>query len=278
MQHEYLLKTVYDGRLVYNKKVTLGPRSCVLDSGAGTGVQQLMTNVLVAIYFNDLSFRIGIWAIDLARKVPESVEIYAIDVTDAKYPSSESAPPNVHFSIASITALPKQWGERFDLINQRHLFAALLRTEWPKALSEMYRVLRPNGSVQLVELQIVSPLRTNAMHTARHQEYFKVAFDFLGLASDISERLPDLLANADFVDVVCEKKVIPVGAVWGDIGRQGSMANGPPMRSFGETFVQIGVFASTAEYDAHMDEMLKEWDEVGVEFLCSIICARKPMP
>ncbi len=88
----------------------------------------------------------------MAKEVPESVQVFGADVSSANFPSS--APSNVTMTIASTTSLPEEWKGQFDLVHQRLLLAALRSEQWPVVLSEMYRVLKPGGAVQLVEFDL----------------------------------------------------------------------------------------------------------------------------
>lgn len=216
----------------------------------------------------------GIWALQLERQYPGLPTIDAIDIADVKFPSNP--PSNVHFTVESVTSLPSQWTDQFDLVNQRFLFGALRNHEWVQAISEMHRVLKPGGAVQLVELIFMSPPPPNAIYAKRQQEYQRKLFDDLDLMLDAAERLPQLLVDAGFVNVVSEKKFTPAGAKWGEDGRQGSIAFGGALRGMVPVFTKQGIFASLEDGYRHMDLLMKEWDELGMELHCVIACARKP--
>ena len=78
--------------------------------------------------------------------VPDTVELHAIDVSSDNFPKEGTFPANVRFSLASVTKFPSEWTNKFDFINQRLLFLGLLEKEWPVAISELFRVLKPGGA------------------------------------------------------------------------------------------------------------------------------------
>jgi len=251
VQHKYLTRVICDQRLIYDKNVNLDKGSCVLDSGTGTGA----------------------WAVDLANEVPELVEIYAADISSANFPPSP--PSNVHFSIASVTFLPSEWTGQFDFVNQRFLFGALLAKEWPKALSEIHRALKSGGAVQLIEMDPRSAVpETPAV--LQHLEIVRKMFDARGLHVGISGSFSEMLLAAGFVDVVSEKKQLPMGRLWGEIGMQGAMALGGANKNVAGVVVKLKVLASEGEYQDLIDNVEQEWNLHGTQYPCRIVCARKP--
>jgi len=206
--------------------------------------------------------------------VPESVEICAADVSPANFPPHH--PPNVHFSLASVTSLPSEWSGKFDLINQRLLFGALLSKEWPTALSEMYRVLKPGGTVQLIEMDPRFPVpETPTASQAR--EIMRKVFDAHGLELGVVVQLAALLHAAGFVDVVSEKKQMPMGKLWGEIGMQGSSSLGGAMRNIATSVARSGAAASEEEYRELVGKIETEWDVHGNQYPGQIAVARKPL-
>ncbi|KLO06582.1 S-adenosyl-L-methionine-dependent methyltransferase [Schizopora paradoxa] len=251
VQHKYLTRVICGQRLIYDKTIVLDKGSCVLDSGTGTGA----------------------WALDLANEVPDTVAIHAADVSPANFPSSY--PPNIHFTLASITSLPEDWSNKFDFITQRFLFGALLAKEWPVALSEMYRTLKPGGAVQLIEMDARNPVPETPA-TARVRDIVGGVYDAHGLNSGIAEDLAGLLKSAGFVDVLSEKKQMPVGRMFGEIGMQGSLSIGGALRNMGSFVVKSGL-STEEEYTGLVEKVKEDWDTHGVQFSCRIAMARKPL-
>ncbi|KLO06586.1 S-adenosyl-L-methionine-dependent methyltransferase [Schizopora paradoxa] len=251
LQHKYLSKTVCDGRLIFDTTIDLDEKSCVLDSGTGT----------------------GIWAINLAKELPESVEVHALDISDTNF--APDHPNNVHFSVASVTSLPSGWADKFDFVNQRYLVGALLAKEWPVVLSEFYRVLKPGGAVQLIEIDLRSPTPETPISVQTRDAKWK-AFDTLGLDYGVAGNLAKLLESAGFVEVVDEIRRLPLGKTWGEIGVQGTISIGGAFRNASESLVKAGALSSNEEYESLMDKLEAEWDLHGTSYACNVVCARKP--
>lgn len=245
-----LKRLVTDGRLIYDKEVNISPGARVLDCGTGTGA----------------------WALEAAEHLPVTVEVHGIDLSSNNFPTSH--PPNVHFSLASVTNLPQDWAESFDFINQRLLFSALLREQWPQALSEMYRVLKPGGAVQLVEMDLFHPVPESSV-VSYYREIHESSMDVAGLLPRAGLKLYDMLLSSGFVGVKSEAKHTPVGKMWGEIGIQGSKAYGGAMRKFMDTALKSGSIGTKEEYEELMDKLEHEWDEQGTQYHCMIVCARK---
>ncbi len=151
------------------------------------------------------------WLLDLAKEVPQSVELVGVDVSANNFPDAGTLPQNVRLSLASATDLPKEWINKFDLVNQRFMISALLEVEWPKVLSEMFRVLKPGQTVQLCELDPRYPVEKPPA-LERHGELLHKAANKRGLLRYCARELPRMLQDAGFVDVVDEGKPVRLGS------------------------------------------------------------------
>ncbi|KAF8993366.1 hypothetical protein BDQ17DRAFT_1368401 [Cyathus striatus] len=129
IRQHYMLKKAYDNKLVL-PPISIKPGDEVLDNGTGT----------------------GIWLLDFAAEVPSTVKLYGADIESRNFPPQDTRPANTQFSIASLLDLPSEWTSKFTLIHQRLVFAvAIPRADIPPALSQLHRVLKPGGWVQLLE-------------------------------------------------------------------------------------------------------------------------------
>lgn len=212
------------------------------------------------------------WAIELANELPEFVEVHASDVSDANFPQDH--PPNVHLSIASVTSFPSEWSNKFDFINQRFLFGALLAIEWPVALSEIYRVLKPGGAVQLIEMDPRSPLPKSPV-SAQISDALPKACEKLGLQVGIAETLVDEVRAAGFHVVVDDIRRMPLGKQWGEIGLQGTIAFAGAIRNMSGIMAKTGMSPSEEEFKQLADKLPQEWDQYGNYYACKVVCARK---
>ncbi|KLO12992.1 S-adenosyl-L-methionine-dependent methyltransferase [Schizopora paradoxa] len=250
-QHKYITSAVCGQRLVLDENVVLADGDCVLDSGTGTGA----------------------WAMDFATKTSQAVQICAFDISPANFPSEH--PPNIHFTVASVTSLPSGWSAKFDLVNQRLLFTALLAKEWPVALSEIYRVLKPGGVVQLLEIDSRFPV-PEAPAVVQIRDIMCNVADKNGLQLGVADNLVSFLESAGFVDIASEKKCLPLGRSFGEVGLQGAFALAGGLRNMVVPIVKSGV-STEEEFMSLIGRAEEEWDVHGVQFACLVAVARKPL-
>lgn len=215
--------------------------------------------------------------LDAATKVPEGVIIHGIDIEPRLFP--KEYPENVSFSVNSITNLPKEWTGTFTYVHQRLLVAGLRKEEWLVALKEIYRVLKPGGWVEfheaLADHEGPEEYMNHAAHYLKHQ-----VFTSKGLDIRINDRLPDLLKEAGFVEIVSDKKTFPLGK-WA--GKEAEvMARGASgfYRGLKKSVLEQGGFgrvSTEAEFDAVMDDLAGWWDTgSGIYFGYHAHTAQKP--
>ena len=188
----------------------------------------------------------------------------------------QAVPPNVKFEVLSITALPADWSNMFDLVNQRLLIAGLKAKEWPVALSEYMRVLKPGGHIQLVEV-VPRTLAISGPAGKAVVSLFVRACEAKGLLADCAELLPLMLKRAGFVNIRAEIKLIPVGEVLGPDGKDSKPVVSNAYRCQKDSFVRSGVVETTEAVDKVMDEMEQEWEDMGGFYYANVIVvAEKP--
>ena len=90
------------------------------------------------------------WILDLLKVAPPGVDIVGIDISSAMFPTD--IPKSVSLYEVSVMSLPPTWDGSFDLVNQRLLIAALTEGQWQRTISELFRVLKPGGSIQITEV------------------------------------------------------------------------------------------------------------------------------
>ena len=196
--------------------------------------------------------------LDFAQSYP-ATSIYGIDIQPRLFP--RNLPPNVSISVCSVTKLPLDWAETFDFIHQRLLCLALTTLEWKAARSEMFRVLKPGGWIQLEEVLVDFPNSgpvTKRLGAAIHQVAQR-----RGVMSRCAESLPSLLSEAGFVKVASTKRDIVFG------GRDGEPSQGATstvrefLRCLKEPVTKAGLVSSSEEYDKLLQDAENEWRNVS---------------
>lgn len=211
--------------------------------------------------------------LDCSKELPKGVELYGIDLSDKNF--ATKYPPYVYYRNASVTRLPSEWSNYFDVVNQRLLIAGLLAADWPIALSEIFRVLKPNGQVQFVEVDCAE-LANSSPQQKRWMSLYKQLYSKSNHLWDCAARLPSKLKQAGFTNIVSEKKHLPVGKAWGEIGEIGAFTTSGARRGMKSTFVREGILTSD-EFELIFDDMLKEFNgPAKVVQPFRIVTARKP--
>ncbi|KII85481.1 hypothetical protein PLICRDRAFT_145206 [Plicaturopsis crispa FD-325 SS-3] len=255
LQHQ-IVKTVFGGRLIC-APISFGDGDTILDTGTGAAS----------------------WILDVAATVPPSVSLQGIDISGAMFPAS--VPSNLQLAEHSILALPEDWSDKFTLVHQRFLMAAFSYPQWQRALSEIYRVTKPGGWVQICEPKEQVGGRVNMGPVeARFAAMFRGFLRSRGLVLDLDVHLPRLLEEAGFVDTREEHAPVPVGKWAGQLGidsRDDLIAIFQTMKG---VILQEGGLEhvkSEAEYEECVQALGKEWDEIpGHEFKVYMLVAQKP--
>ncbi|KIK57587.1 hypothetical protein GYMLUDRAFT_172532, partial [Collybiopsis luxurians FD-317 M1] len=224
----------------------------------------------------------GIWSIELAKTVPPSVTIHAIDISTKFFPEGSSITSNIHFSQDSILSLPSEWSSHFDFVSQKFLVGALTEEQWHLAVSEFGRIVKPGGHIQLVDFIWAGDRLQYTTGPARLplQSLFKALLAKHGLMDDISVKLPPLLQKAGFGDITVEMKSIPVGNTLGEEGCKGSRVIKDSLVALKPTVFKcdgLGIVHSSEEFDSLMESVEGEWKAGlgGVFEVYCVICATK---
>lgn len=214
---------------------------------------------------------------ELSKEIPENVTIEGIDIESRLFP--KDIPKDITLSVNSVTNLPENWTDRFTYVHQSLMIGGLRKPEWPVALGEMYRVLKPGGFVELRE--VAGPREGPEGYTDLTAYYLlDKLFDIKGLDVAVHNRLPDLLAEAGFVDVVWKKKKAPLGKWGGEDAATVATTYLGFYRGFKKKVLEqggLGKVKDGEEFDRVMDE-LGEWlnERSGIYYNYYVFIGRKP--
>jgi len=178
----------------------------------------------------------------------------------AFFPDPSTLPTNMRFEVHSVLNLPAEWTNKFTVVHQRLLIAGLREHEWRQAISEMYRVLKPGGWVQLFEMEIW----VSGPALAKHLETLYRLADKQGtMWRNITKRIPGFLKESGFINLRQDVRKTPLGAWAGQDGVDGKenllgLMHGlkTPMLTSGG----LGLVNSEAEYDQLVEEASEEFD------------------
>ncbi|KZW00796.1 S-adenosyl-L-methionine-dependent methyltransferase, partial [Exidia glandulosa HHB12029] len=237
LQHTNLLRAV-DGNLVL-APLQLQSDDNVLECATGT----------------------GIWLLQLLSKTQAEVSFTGIDLSPHLFPPTRTIPPNATFLTQSILSLPPDWSNKFALIHQRLLIAALRTTEWPLVADNYFRALRPGGWVQFCEVDPPGCMSVGPA-TARVRGMQRELMRKRGLDWECATHLPGWLANSGFVHVETVMRKVPVGARAGDGDNNYTEACVGMFLALTVTMLAAEIVVDEGQYIDAVKNMREEWDTV----------------
>ncbi|KAF8907529.1 S-adenosyl-L-methionine-dependent methyltransferase [Mucidula mucida] len=238
VQHFYAVRNLYDGKLVFAPGVRLKKGDKILDAATGS----------------------GIWLTELAKEVPECVELIGVDIQDQLFPKPSTAASNVKFYRNSTLSLPAAWSNTFRFINQRLLVCAFTEREWVAELPEILRVLVPGGRAQFTEAHLPTHNAGPAMR--KLEAAVQSVYAAKGIFYQVPEFLPEMLRK--------------LGA-WG--GKEGTLLAEIVIGMFSGhrgPILKLGLLKE-AEIDSLLRATRREWDErPGMSRVYTTVYADKP--
>ncbi len=246
--HQYLLQV--QGGLLYPEHIPVNTMESVLDVGCGAGA----------------------WIFDLAKRNPK-LRVYGIDASEealqhAKRRRNTSSLRQIelrHMEFLQSLPVPDSC---IDFIHMQHFARHLSPQAWPTMIDECVRVLRPNGWLNVVELELceISSPAILTIHRAVLQARAKLGrtLDRTGHTLGVIQKLYALLQNVGLYEVNYDLFTIDLGVLGGstahlfltEIVRHAFIVK--PL------IVQQGVLAS-----AEFDQLVKEAD---VELQSPTLC------
>ncbi|KAI8799374.1 S-adenosyl-L-methionine-dependent methyltransferase, partial [Cladochytrium replicatum] len=179
----------------------------------------------------DVGTGTGVWLRETAAMFPQS-HFYGVDIVMA--PStveSMSRFPNVVLGVGDVLdRLPFQDGT-FDYVFQRQLVRSIPADRWIHVVSELLRVLKPGGWIEVVESDM-APLRCGEL-TARLFEAVITAMTTRGIDPRVGGKLDKLLHQCGLVNVASDYASAPLnwqgelGGLWRTAIRQMMIAMRP---------------------------------------------------
>ncbi|KAF9265260.1 S-adenosyl-L-methionine-dependent methyltransferase [Marasmius fiardii PR-910] len=245
--------------LIVRPGVTIPTSGAILDAGTGSGS----------------------WILALSKEIPRSVSLHAIDLSSSLF-RHDLAPDNVHHSVYPVTALPEDWTNKFDLVNQRQLVASLSVPAWRTNLAELYRVTKPGGNIQLAEPSSLSRVYSAGCSPESSARKFdrvlEISIEEFGYLEDVFNQLPRMVSEAGFHDICVEVKPGPrLGKKWGgEVGLDALKVNIQSISGLKNRVLEVGIVKDEKEFDELLEKYRQECEGEGysgVEFC--FVCARK---
>ncbi|HKF76723.1 MAG TPA: methyltransferase domain-containing protein [Candidatus Dormibacteraeota bacterium] len=217
----------------------------------------------------DVGCGTGLWAYELSAKFPDA-HVIGFDLEVSKRPW----PPTYRFVRGNLLqGLPFADG-RFDFVHQRFLMAGIPVKDWARTMTELVRVTRPHGWLELVEMEFdIAPAgqATRRVFEMAWRLGRNAGLDTTGI---IFRSLGERARRAGLIDVETREGTVSIGE-WG--GRIGSMMATDFRALFIRTaglFEKVGV--SEQEFLELVTAAQQEWEEHHSLSRFTVAMGRKP--
>lgn len=164
----------------------------------------------------DVGCGTGRWAIEMAQLFP-TAQVIGVDVTAPamETTTSEPLPPNYSFQPGNILEGLAFPDASFTFVHQRYMIGAIPTDRWPATVSELKRLTKPGGWIELVEAG-TSRGGGSALETI--DKWVAAVLARRNLNIHLGARLGDFLKGAELQDVTVREVPLPLGAYGGRVG------------------------------------------------------------
>lgn len=227
----------------------------------------------------------GGWIIEMAQTYPQMRKLYGIDISPTiihhaqKRAEEEQFPKErVEFLVMDALLILEFPEDFFDLVNFRCGVSFMRQWDWPKMFSEMHRIVKPQGTVRIVEseLGVESPSPALSTFWASFQRAFcRAGYLFEETPTGLIDRLPVLLLRYDFQQVQSYKT--PVAFRAGTEGGKALLADQTHIFHTCRPFLQrYGCLPQ--DYDALCQQVIQDMQQPDfvAKYAYYTFCAKNP--
>jgi ubiquinone/menaquinone biosynthesis C-methylase UbiE len=215
----------------------------------------------------DVGYGTGIWCMEVARQFHQAT-IIGFDENPSPYKRAKRAqilPPNLQFIQGSLLRrLPFESGS-FDYVHARFIACEVPVAHWPALVSELARVTRPGGCIELTGAEF-PPASTGPIHLEFMQAtqalfaHFRVTL--------IGAALPGWLEEAGLTDLHSRRLMLR--------GKGLTKNFAQAAQNLYPTLVQYGLFSS-ARFDGVHGSLYQEMLDGQVQLPVVVAWATKPL-
>jgi ubiquinone/menaquinone biosynthesis C-methylase UbiE len=157
----------------------------------------------------------GGWVIETAQTYPQIKKFYGIDISPtmiqyAHQRAEEQQLPKerVEFLVMDALLMLEFPDSFFDLVNLRFGVSFMRQWDWPKMFSEMRRVVKPDGTVRIVEGEINLESSSTALSNFEallRRGFQRAGYFFEETPTGLIDHLSELLLRHDFQNIQLHK-------------------------------------------------------------------------
>ncbi|KAI1156357.1 S-adenosyl-L-methionine-dependent methyltransferase [Nemania diffusa] len=151
----------------------------------------------------DVGTGTGIWATELAAKLPETAVIDGYDIDVIKFPNQETLPSNVTLQFGDFfKPFPPEATGKYDVVHVKFLIFALKKDDWLQVVKNLKKLLAPGGFLFWQETGPYS--WSSAPWSEAYYQWVKLESEvgiLLGRDPLAPVRLPSQFMEAGLIDV-----------------------------------------------------------------------------
>jgi SAM-dependent methyltransferase len=215
----------------------------------------------------DVGCGTGLWAYELCVEFP-GAQVVGLDLV----PSKPGAPANYRGVRANVLQGLPFSADGFDFVHQRLMFTGVPVKSWPALVSELVRIVRPGGWIELVEGATEFLPTTAAMDQLTERLRRLNRARGLDSTSIVHSRIDDYLARAGAREVERRTVELPLGD-WA--GRIGSLM-ASDIRALFQRLCEAGALGPGVECQELLRAAQLEWEEHHTTYSFAIALGRKP--
>ncbi len=224
----------------------------------------------------DVACGTGTWGREMALAFPQA-RVLGFDL-DASLPEramqilgpSGQFPQNFRFQVADALQPFLFDDGAFDFVHARLISPFVPIARWPDVVSEMVRVLRPAGIIELVELEALPQTPSPAF--MRLTNVARAFMEGRGLYTGVGDALPGYLRQAGIQQVQQHKFVLGQGGTQSETARQQRLLATDMLAAqanFKPVALKLGM--PEAEFDALHEQAKREVPQMGI-YLPVVFC------
>ncbi|KAF8960953.1 hypothetical protein BGZ46_001470, partial [Entomortierella lignicola] len=151
---------------------------------------------------------------DMATEM-STINFVGVDISPI-YPTA-IYPRNCNFYNEDFVLGVTQPNNVFDVVFQRNVTCGMTPEHWKQAMKEAYRILRPGGYYECVEVDLV--VQNAGPKTELVFEHLRHSMGTKGINTAIVRSMHELMAATGFIDINVKEKPVPVGDWGGKVGQ-----------------------------------------------------------
>lgn len=222
----------------------------------------------------------GRWAMEMAQAFPQA-NVVGLDLVpppadahamDGAPGTRDVRPANYGFVAGNVLEGLPLPDRSFDFVHQRLLFAAIPRPQWPRVVSELVRVTRPGGWVELVEGSVGAGATSPAER--RFTEWALKVTAMRQIDLQVGPHLPTFLREAGLANVGVREVQIPIGNHGGRLGRMMQTDVQAVIQGLRGPILATGT-TDAATFDATITQWLAEADRYQSFWAIYVTCGQR---